>query len=77
MPIAFHPFRRRAVVLSITLSMSIAAITQQAVAQGIKIKTWFETKKGGEVDINVQAFFEVDDPDKHIPFIITNYFITK
>lgn len=34
----------------------------------------FETKKGGSGQIEAESFIQLSDPDKHIPFAITNYF---
>jgi len=41
------------------------------------IKPNFKTQKGGKGEIEVLKFFELSDPDKHIPFAITNHFTKK
>jgi len=37
----------------------------------------FKTEKGGEGSIEVASFFELHDPDHHIPFTIVNHFSDK
>jgi len=38
------------------------------------IRPNFKTRSGGNGNINVVSFIELHDPDKHIPFTITNHF---
>ena len=38
------------------------------------IRPNFKTSSGGNGNINVVSFIELHDPDKHIPFTITNHF---
>src|SRR5262249_20495073 len=42
-----------------------------------KIRPDFKTKEGGTGAISVEGFFELRDPDKHVPFAITEHFTSE